>query len=344
MKKAYPDGVKKQWQFVRDFKPDLILAHFNDTPQGNTFAQVLKIPCGSLGLFPYVPSKHNKSMIGEPCCHYGVWLLFMRLMYGVDKDAKVSALRELVKEEVPFDEFWGPDFVTHMTEHMAPLAPNIIGLSSIINPLPPDIPTSYSKMSHLTGYWVIDKEEQSKRLKRQDSKFGGKSLGSLQDFLNDGDAPVYIGWGSMMHASPEYMACLAVRSLMKAELRGIIVGGWAQLEPKHVEGQPDTPKMKEYIEKNVLFVATAPHEWLFPQTVATVHHGGAGTVAAALRAGVPTIVTPCAFDQFDNADLVRKSGAGFGLKQISKVTPVVLGAALKQCVSDTAMIERAMAL
>merc|ERR1719356_1505806 len=114
----------------------------------------------------------------------------------------------------------------------------------------------------------------------------------------------------MICKSPEHMACLAVRALMKAGLRGIILGGWAELEAKHLEGQSDSPKMKEYIEKNVLFVATAPHEWLFPQTVATVHHGGSGTVAAALRAGVPTIVTPFAIDQFDNADLVRKSGAG----------------------------------
>merc|ERR1711939_981043 len=116
------------------------------------------------------------------------------------------------------------------------------------------------------------------------------------------------GWGSMVAVSEAHMTCLAVRSLMKAGLRGIILGGWAKLDPSMLKGQPDTEAMEAYVTENVLFLPSAPHEWLFPQCSVTAHHGGSGTTAAALRSGVPTIVTPCAFDQFDNAHLVQSNG------------------------------------
>jgi len=86
---------------------------------------------------------------------------------------------------------------------------------------------------------------------------------------------------------------------------------------------------------------TAPHEWLFPQCSATVHHGGSGTTAAALRSGVPTIVTPLAFDQFDNGKLAQNSGAGICTGQLGKLTPDGLAAAITKCTSNKDMIKKA---
>merc|ERR1719254_367151 len=102
-------------------------------------------------------------------------------------------------------------------------------------------------------------------------------------------------------------------------MSGIILGGWAKLSLDKIEGQWDTESMKAYCKDHVLFMNTAPHEWLFPQCSITVHHGGAGTTAAALRAGVPTIVTPWFFDQFESAQVVARNGVGIAMKQFSKV-------------------------
>jgi len=160
----------------------------------------------------------------------------------------------------------------------------------------------------------------------------------------DESAPVYMGWGSMVAVSAEHMACLAVRSLMKAKQRGIILGGWAELDADKLRGQADSEQLEAYAKDNVLFVQTAPHEWLFPQCSVIVHHGGSGTTAAALRAGIPTIVTPCFCDQFDNAQLVASNGVGIALKQFAKVAPADLAGALTKCISDRGMQERSRAL
>merc|ERR1711972_1103350 len=148
----------------------------------------------------------------------------------------------------------------------------------------------------------------------------------------------------MVAVSEVHMACLAVRALMKAQLRGVISGGWAMLNEEDLNGQPDSALLQAYSKDKVLFVKTAPHEWLFPQCSTIVHHGGAGTTAASMRAGVPVIVTPCFFDQFDNAHLVASNGVGIAMKQFSKVTPAALATALTQSVSDRGMQERARTL
>merc|ERR1719203_2099760 len=115
---------------------------------------------------------------------------------------------------------------------------------------------------------------------------------------------------------------------MRSKSRGIILGGWAHLDASMMQGQPDTPQMAEYANESVLFLETAPHEWLFPQCACAVHHGGAGTTAAALRAGRPTIITPFGGDQFFYAQAAEKAGVGVAMKQISKVTPGALAQAI----------------
>merc|ERR1719309_439445 len=91
---------------------------------------------------------------------------------------------------------------------------------------------------------------------------------------------------------------------------------------------------------HVLFVQSAPHEWLFPRCAVTVHHGGAGTTAAALRAGVPTVITPCGLDQPGIARRVQASGCGLALEHFPKVTPETLATALSQCAADEKMQAR----
>merc|ERR1719204_2075977 len=137
------------------------------------------------------------------------------------------------------------------------------------------------------------------------------------------------------------MTCLALRALKRAGLRGVVLGGWAELSEQSLQGQPDSEELIAYASQHVLFLNTAPHEWLFPQCAAIVHHGGSGTTAAALRSGRPSIVTPCGFDQFSNARMVARSGAGLNLPQVSRLEPEELADAMRRATTDAQLARRA---
>ncbi|MFI9835041.1 glycosyltransferase [Streptomyces sp. NPDC051913] len=104
----------------------------------------------------------------------------------------------------------------------------------------------------------------------------------LEDFLTAGPRPVFIGFGSMATGQGERLSELAVRALRQAGLRGVLQTGAAGLA-----GDGD----------DVMTVGEVPHELVFPRVAAVVHHAGAGTSAAALRAGVPAVPVPVTADQ-----------------------------------------------
>ena len=80
----------------------------------------------------------------------------------------------------------------------------------------------------------------------------------------------------------------------------------------------------------VLAVENVPHTWLFPRMAAICHHGGAGTTAAALAAGVPSIVVPFANDQFAWGQRVHDLGVGTAPIPRKTLTASRLAAAIQQ--------------
>ncbi|MPY63410.1 glycosyltransferase family 1 protein [Streptomyces spongiae] len=104
----------------------------------------------------------------------------------------------------------------------------------------------------------------------------------VEDFLAAGPRPVLIGFGSMAGGEGERIGDIAVQALRRAGLRGILQSGSAGLT---ADGD------------GILTIGEIPHELLFPRLAAVVHHAGAGTTAAALRAGVPTVAVPVTADQ-----------------------------------------------
>ncbi|HSD83551.1 MAG TPA: nucleotide disphospho-sugar-binding domain-containing protein, partial [Anaerolineae bacterium] len=84
-----------------------------------------------------------------------------------------------------------------------------------------------------------------------------------------------------------------------------------------------------------------PHDWLFPKMAAAVHHGGAGTTGASLRAGIPTILTPFMFDQFGWGRILPHLGVGPKSIPVQELTAEKLAAAIQMAVMDTTMRERA---
>lgn len=190
--------------------------------------------------------------------------------------------------------------------------PMLGGYSPAIIPHPPDWPETV----HITGYLFLD------------SQTGWQPPSELIAFLETGAPPVYIGFGSMAGRNPERLADLVVSALAKSNQRGLLLTGWGGMRP-------------EFLSERVFILDSAPHSWLFPRVAAVVHHGGAGTTAEGLRAGVPAVVLPFVLDQpFWGA---RINALGVGPKPIPQknLTASRLADAIIEAVTDGDIKKRA---
>jgi UDP:flavonoid glycosyltransferase YjiC (YdhE family) len=148
----------------------------------------------------------------------------------------------------------------------------------------------------------------------------------VRDFLLDGPPPVFVGLGSATVPDPARTSAALVCALRAAGLRGIVQRGWAGL---HAEGD------------DMLTVDDLPHALVFPHTAAVVHHGGAGTTAAALRAGVPSVPIPVQFDAFFWAARLSSLGVSPGSVPLRgldarALTPLLTEAARSDAYRDRA--------
>jgi UDP:flavonoid glycosyltransferase YjiC (YdhE family) len=179
-------------------------------------------------------------------------------------------------------------------------------------PRPPHWPPWY----HLTGYWLLDQSAD------------WQPPAQLAEFLEAGPPPVSIGFGSMPMVDQERLTTIAVEALRQTGQRGLLLAGWGGL------GRGDLPD-------DVLRVDDVPHDWLFPRVAAAVHHGGAGTTAASLSAGVPTVTVPFITDQTYWGTRVAELGVGPPPIRPEHLTTARLTAAIRQVTTDQAMRERA---
>jgi UDP:flavonoid glycosyltransferase YjiC (YdhE family) len=153
---------------------------------------------------------------------------------------------------------------------------------------------------------------------------------ALAEFLAAGEAPIYVGFGSVLVEDPAAVAGMIFSALNKAGARGVVSEGWA-----HLGGGTPPP--------NVHLIGDTPHDWLFPRCRAVCHHGGAGTTSAGLRAGLPTVVVPSFGDQFFWGRMVADAGAGPDPIPIAQLNTPALTAAFDAC-RRPQVRERALAL
>jgi UDP:flavonoid glycosyltransferase YjiC (YdhE family) len=146
--------------------------------------------------------------------------------------------------------------------------PVIYGYSPLLVPEQ----AAWTTNQRVTGFWFLEGN-------------GWEPPARLAKFLDEGEPPVVVGFGSMGDCRGEEMAALVIEALRQTGQRGILLGGWA--------GLGETQKLP----KSILRLDEAPHDWLLPHAAAIAHHGGAGTTAAALRAGIPSIIVPFFGDQ-----------------------------------------------
>jgi sterol 3beta-glucosyltransferase len=115
----------------------------------------------------------------------------------------------------------------------------------------------------------------------------------LANFLSPGEAPIYIGFGSMTGFNNARLLEALIKAMQGR--RALFKPGWSRIDPKS-------------LPNNFLTIADTPHDWLSPRVAAVVHHGGSGTSHSAARAGVPSVVAPFARDQFFWAERLRVAG------------------------------------
>ena len=154
--------------------------------------------------------------------------------------------------------------------------PMIYGVSPSLLPAPGDWPANV----RLCGQWLFGKS-------------GWTPPPTLENFLGSGEAPIYIGFGSMTGFDKARLLDTLIEVM--TDRRALFNPGWSGIDPKE-------------LPENFLVIGDTPHDWLFPRTAAVIHHGGSGTSHSAARAGVPSIVIPFAGDQFFWAECLRVAG------------------------------------
>lgn len=153
----------------------------------------------------------------------------------------------------------------------------------------------------------------------------------LTEFLAAGEPPVYVGFGSMPDSKPEATTRLILAAVKRAGKRAILLTGWAGL------GSIDIPN-------HVFVLNYAPHSWLFSKVAAVVHHGGSGTTASGLRAGVPTVIVPHNGDQPYWGRKVHSLGIGPAPIPRKKLTVDKLARAIADAAGNQVYRENAQAL
>jgi len=291
---------------------DLLLAGIGGLFVGLSLAEKLGLPLLQAYYIPFTPTQAYPSFLFPRCPSWFGGSL-NRLSYHFTQQIMWQAFRSadrLARQKVlglPAAPFWGP-FNADCAQHY----PILYGFSPSVVPPPPD----WDNTIHITGYWFLDPAPD------------WTPPSALMEFLQAGSPPVYVGFGSMSNRKPEETADLVLQALTRTKQRAILLSGWGGLR-------------KADLPSSVLMVDSIPFSWLFPRVAAVVHHGGAGTTAAGLRAGVPSVVIPFFGDQPFWGQCIAELGVGPAPVPRRKLTVERLAQAIQKAVTDQAMRQHA---
>ena len=290
---------------------DLLVAGVGGLYLSIALAQKLNIRFLQAYIFPFTPTTAFPAIVlPQSISRLGGTVnrlshhLFRQMMWQGFRQADRLARQQVLN--LPPAPFWGSYNSAALRQY-----PTLYGFSSSVIPQPSDW-----QNTQVTGYWFLD------------AAADWTPPDALMKFLNSGKPPVYIGFGSMGSRKPAATAALVLAALDRSGQRGILLSGWGGLSQANL---PDT----------VLMVESIPHSWLFPRMAAVVHHGGAGTTAAGLRAGVPSIVIPFFGDQLFWGQRVAKLGVGTAPIPRKQLTVELLAQAIDRAVTDLVMIRQA---
>lgn len=291
---------------------DLLVAGVGGLYLGLAMAQKLGLPLLEAHVFPFTPT----AVFPAPL--FPTWVAKLgraatRLTYHLMRQIMWQGVRRadnLARQQVldlPRAPFWGP-YRSEAIKNSTVL----YGISPAVLPKPID----WDEKTHVTGYWYLD------------AATDWHPPADLVRFLQAGPPPVYIGFGSMTARNVAETADLLAEAILRSNQRAIVALDWDDI--------PNYP-----LPDTIYPLKSAPHDWLFKQVTAVVHHGGAGTTAAGLRAGVPSFIVPFFGDQMFWGKRVFALGVGPHPVARKKLTSEALSEALRVMQSDTGMRQRA---
>jgi sterol 3beta-glucosyltransferase len=299
------------WRACRD--ADLILLSNTELFIGQSVAEKLHIPTCWASLQPTTPSFFLANFLfpDHPwwLLDAGLYNLLTHTLAGEIfwqwMRPAVNAARKKVLGLAPIN------IVGPIVDYLFPPV-SLDGYSPLVIPPAPD----WGKRHHVTGYWFLN-----------DGK-GYQPPADLAAFLAAGTKPVYVGFGSMHNRDPEAVTRLVVEALERCGQRGVLLTGWSGLRSTERSDR-------------VFFLNNVPHDWLFPRMAAIVHHGGAGTTSAALRAGTPALVVPFMSDQPFWGRRVQQLGCGPKPVARQHLSADSLAKGIHRAVTDSAIRQRA---
>lgn len=248
---------------------DVILATNTEFLLAESVADREHLPVVWTSLQPVAPSRYRPSCLFRPWPRWvpgsTVYNLATHALTGLGMSMLLGRALNRARRDVlglPPVPFYGP-----AASFLAPCL-CLDGYSAHVVPSPPD----WGVTHHVTGYWFLDPDP------------GWQPPSGLIEFLAAGPPPICVGFGSMHDRDAVRVTDLVIRALDRCGLRGVLITNWGGLRASPASDR-------------IFSVESAPHSWLFPQVSAVVHHGGAGTTASGLRAGVPSLVVPFMADQ-----------------------------------------------
>ncbi|SIO44190.1 UDP:flavonoid glycosyltransferase YjiC, YdhE family [Singulisphaera sp. GP187] len=295
---------------------DVILSTNTEFLLAESVADREHLPVVWTSLQPVAPSRFRPICLFRPWPHgvpgssaynlatYAMTGLGMSLLLG---PALNRARRDVL--DLPPVPFYGPV--------AAFLAPRLCldGYSRHVVPPPSDWGVNH----HVSGFWFL----------APDPRWQPPS--GLIDFLDSGATPICVGFGSMHDRDAARVTNIVLRALDQCGQRGVLVTNWGGL-------------LAAPVSDRIFSVESAPYSWLFPRVQAVVHHGGAGTTAAVLRAGVPSLVVPFMADQPFWGRCVHALGVGPKPIPHHRLSVENLAESLRRMIADEAMRRRAVEL
>ncbi len=313
MLSAMRRAMEDEWNAARDFQPDLIVYH-SKCMGSLHIAEKLHIPAVLSLPLPFFTPTRAFPVPFLSGIQLGGW--FNRFSYHLADLASVMYGEMINNFRVKTLGLSGAGRFPslHIGSDGRPV-PVLYSYSQHVLPVPQDFPPS----AQVSGYWFLDRPA------------AWQPAPELVRFLEAGPPPVYVGFGSMGARKGQQRAVTVLEALEKSDQRGLLVSGWGGLKVS------DVPQ-------HVFLADSVPHDWLFPQMAAVVHHGGAGTTAAGLRAGKPSVICPFIADQPFWAKRVHQLGAGPAPVPQSKLNADRMAAAIRSAVERPAIQQRAAEL
>ncbi|MGW6912488.1 glycosyltransferase [Kitasatospora sp. NPDC054939] len=275
---------------------DVLLTTSTTTALGQVAAEAAGIPCLGLYLQPLAPTREfAPAVTGTRSLGRTGNLLAGRAVQGVTDRLFAPAVRRLRRRlGLPQRS------IGRLRRHQ----PLLHGFSPLVVPRPADWHPDHT----VTGYWWPRREP------------GWQPPSRLAEFLAAGPPPVFVGFGSLVVPDPQRLTVTVLAAVRAAGLRAVVQSGWSGLAAPQ--------------DDDVLTVGDVPHDWLLPRTAVAVHHAGAGTTAAALRAGIPSVPVPGQLDAPFWAARVAALGVSPGPVPLAALTAGRLAEALHRAVSE----------